>query len=1051
MKLALLHLSDAHFRADGNNPVLRREDAIGMVVAGVQSILLSSELDAFFVVFTGDIAAAGREPEYRGVAAKFLSELCQRLAPLCPDSQVPQVIAVPGNHDCCFDGYDPKDTREVLLTKSGEDLSEDSLKICLHVQRHFRSFEEGLVDDAAFDVVHQRSCTEVRDYRTQAGVVRFVLLNTAWCSREKEQETRLSFPLQELPLPSALPDADLAISIQHHPANWLGHVGSRAFVHRVEQLVDASLTGHEHASSDRREERAHGATVSYFEGLAFQDNSGASAFKVIVLDTEERRSVGYTLTYSGGHYLPEERGPRTMQFLRNSARTSTLYQLSDRFRSWLLDAELPFSGIEVGKLDLPDIFVYPDVRQGQRLSHRKQEYQRVTADRVLLVEPCQVFQGTEYSGKTTLAKMTFQLALDRQYVPVLVRGSALTFPKRAAFQDVVDKAFKECYSTPGVEGFRQLPPERRVLVIDDLHRSKLSASKLNLFLAWARLSFGHVVAFASEVLTLEELSPDADTSEIMDTPHYDILPFGHERRDELIHKWYVRTHPDADSEARAEMASRCKRAMDLVIDNKFVPHVPLYVMGILHQIEAKQNLEKFTATQGAVYDAIATLSLTREVGGDLPLYRNYLANLAFEMYSRQTRCLTKADYRQWHSAFCSRHLIEKELSEMRESLIKAQLLYVDADSEEVMFRHRYGYYLFLAEYLARHLGEASIKERVAAMSRKLHHQENSSILVFLCNRATAEQATFIIETMMQAAQDQFRAHAEARLEDDVAALAEASSKNVPLELPAGRVEERRRDHFRAVDELDGDDPYGNPREDDLTERDLEAEADSEIRRYIYEMDAALKTVHILGQILRQFYGVLEGQQKLEIASGAYSLAMRVLGFYVGFVVENHPQIVQGLATHMLRSNPSLSADPDRVRAGAEFFLADLCEKVAWALIRRCADATGLQALEPVFERVLTGSGGGGERPPMSYRLIDAALRLHYFSKIPYAALKEARKQALKNQFASRVLQYLVLDYMHVNYVSAQTKQSLANTVGIKALPKSALDTVTKRLGHDRST
>ncbi len=92
MSVAIVHLSDIHFRAK-NNPVLEKHDQI---VSAVSSI--DPTVSLFLIVVSGDIAFSGNSDEY-AVARSFFDDLEKKLGEHQPDVSV-RFFCVPGNHDC---------------------------------------------------------------------------------------------------------------------------------------------------------------------------------------------------------------------------------------------------------------------------------------------------------------------------------------------------------------------------------------------------------------------------------------------------------------------------------------------------------------------------------------------------------------------------------------------------------------------------------------------------------------------------------------------------------------------------------------------------------------------------------------------------------------------------------------------------------------------------------------------------------------------------------------------------------------------------------------
>ena len=103
MKLAIVHLSDIHFRSQSDLCFRRREKFSNTIL-----FARAPEEQLVFVI-SGDIANKGAKNEYE-TAYEFFSPIFITLG-ITPNN----VVLIPGNHDCNFDKIG--DLRPRLLTE----------------------------------------------------------------------------------------------------------------------------------------------------------------------------------------------------------------------------------------------------------------------------------------------------------------------------------------------------------------------------------------------------------------------------------------------------------------------------------------------------------------------------------------------------------------------------------------------------------------------------------------------------------------------------------------------------------------------------------------------------------------------------------------------------------------------------------------------------------------------------------------------------------------------------------------------------------------------
>ncbi len=103
MKIGILHLTDLHIQDEIH------EERVEKLVKAIEYDI--KQLSNLYIVFSGDIANFGRKSEYEN-AKLFLNELLEKIKPNGRLLQI-DIVAVPGNHDCCFDNE--KKTRKSII------------------------------------------------------------------------------------------------------------------------------------------------------------------------------------------------------------------------------------------------------------------------------------------------------------------------------------------------------------------------------------------------------------------------------------------------------------------------------------------------------------------------------------------------------------------------------------------------------------------------------------------------------------------------------------------------------------------------------------------------------------------------------------------------------------------------------------------------------------------------------------------------------------------------------------------------------------------------
>ena len=199
----------------------------------------------------------------------------------------------------------------------------------------------------------------------------------------------------------------------------------------------------------------------------------------------------------------------------------------------------------------------------------------------------------------------------------------------------------------------------------------------------------------------------------------------------------------------------------------------------------------------------------------------------------------------------------------------------------------------------------------------------------------------------------------------------------------------------------------NRRQDSAAE--LTADCEEEEEDYIYNRDLqdvikiniAFKTLQILGQVLRNFPGSLEGPVKLDITRECYALGMRTLGALLHIAKENLDALRQYIGSIINErtglSDGQLSDQTDRA--------------ITWLTGSRrlVAEAAIIAVGHPdyaAYGMVLAGSNS------LATRIIDIAIKLDHSDGIPEPELRRLRPVLRKNHFAYTIVRDLVGDFLY---------------------------------------
>lgn len=1032
MRTLLLHLSDIHIKL-ANDPVLRRGKEI---VRSIQD--LDYSLDACVLVISGDVAWSGNSEQY-GLGFDFLSELIADLERDLPGAAPIIPVVIPGNHDCDFTG--DLQVREMLLsqvfTTRTEEVATPVVDALTSLQNAFFEFRNIFAPTGL-----QRDSRLYYEYHIPVGTrtLLFRCLNTAWCSQLREDPGKLHFPIRSLPDDPT--DADLSVAIFHHPYQWFHPNNARRLRTWVEGTADLVLTGHEHVASSAVHINDSGAEIEHVEGGVLQETGDPArgAFNAIVLDFEAGQRRHYRLSWTGKGFAREEANPAWRALRCNRIRQTNEFRVGSDWRRYLDDPGAELTHGKVGSVHLSDIYLYPDVEEIR--TRRSGLPPRIRGDQVLsrFIE-CQhlLVTADEQAGKTALCKRLFADFHSNGQVPLFLDGHSLQVRNEDQFLDDVWSAFRRQYDGD-VERYRQLERHRRVLIVDNFHqvRYKGGMTRSQFVQLLTRIADKVALVSADYVEQMDDVSGTHITEE-NGFHRFEIQPFGHLQRDLLTERW-LRLDPDLthDDDEVSRQLTFLKRQMDTVIGKNFIPPYPIFLLAMLQAREAGSAVNLSGSTYGYFYEIFIRTSLasgsTKEA---LDVRLGYLTFLAYRMFEVGATELTTADFEAFHREYEGRYDIKVSADQLRRELISRQIL--DGTEHETWFRHQYAYFYFAALYMAQRIAMPAVRAQIQELADNLHKEEKANILLFLVHLS---RDPFIIEAMLGTARKIFSGIAPATLErGTLTFLDEEDTDRLKFVYSNKTSTQARRNALAAMD--------ANERQAYVadTSRELPTiEGDPEFWKFMDEVGAGFKTIQILGQILKNFPGSMEGEEKKQIAEECYRLGLRIINAHVDLLHAARFGLIDHLLNEMQAdgSTEVNISGLEVIRIAQQKWYGTL-HFISYAIIKRLSYAVGVPELQPTYDRVLQAM-----RNPAT-ELIHTSVRLDQATTIPRAELIRLSDRLEPNRPAMNLLRHLVVHRFHMFPAETAEKQALCARLDIDFQSVQVTNPRAKLIGAGKAT
>lgn len=514
MKILFLHLSDLHIKNSEARSTLHIKKMLDTLRA-------AGKVDRMIIIFSGDVAFSGSQDQYE-VATHIIGTIISTVKRERIYNGYIDIICVPGNHDVAYEN--PPRTTQDLNTIYSEWAYERNLPKEFEKQKEFFNFSNKskcFCKPAVFD---QKILT-YNDFTIEVNMI-----NTAVFSLKEDEDKGLHYITQSaintLNTPTG---ADFVISVMHHAPDW--YVDDQKNQLEVALFCKSSLLfyGHEHRVGAKSCSFDNKKAAFIHAGGALCNNSdwNNSEFVLGILNTDTYEYVALLYKWNVKELQYEEE-LRIPQVLPKKPSVEKALSVCAEYKNKLL------SGAHRSFSDSPmDYFVFSGIESETHDGEAGNEFfdmEKFIEE--ILGQKQVIITGANNSGKTTL--------LNALFLSLTEKGKCVVFcdiatVRRKESSKIVKTNFEDIYGTDFSDytRFKQLPPENKVLIIDDIDQIK--EQDFEAYISSISDEFGLMVFATKNVIDFNiiERVKIAIQSENAVTK-YRILPFYSNKRKELI-------------------------------------------------------------------------------------------------------------------------------------------------------------------------------------------------------------------------------------------------------------------------------------------------------------------------------------------------------------------------------------------------------------------------------------------------------------------------------------------------------------------------------------
>ncbi|NMF48058.1 hypothetical protein HHL01_07670 [Pseudoalteromonas arctica] len=985
-------VSDIHVKENNNEIIHKLNKLVEYINA------YSKEGD--IALFVGDIAFSGNKNEYLKIEDIF-NKLSKKV----------EILMCPGNHDHNFSINSA--VRDILLTNIKNDyvnIKDDIISAITTGQEDFFAFR----DSHTYASAVEKSPLAVKYQFFEKQRLSFQALNTAWCSEIKEVSGSLIFPENRILSPDI---NSLNIIFFHHPLSWFEANNQKAIRNKIRNDFDIVITGHEHISDGfhfRKDEN----NCLFIESISF-DDPGREENGFLVLNVKED-SVIEQFLWSGDCFKKSQELIRSEIELPKSLSTNINgYELKPDFFSKILDLGTGFSHAEKESLDLDDVFVYPNIKllgsidsELKNLSSKDISLDRSFSHLILI--------GEESIGKSTLIKKFFVDFLLDEKLPILLDGMLIKKAKKLKV-DNLNKYITEQYIDLNFEKL-VADKKEKILLIDNFDFIKGSFNERCLIFSELFEIFDRVVLSVSESFDIADLTISKEKY-LINFKKADILRLGYKLRYELINKWNeLKTGCQIDRGQLITQNDISNKTINRLIGKNFIPSSPLFLLTMLQSLDSGDATDINTSSHGYYYQYLITSSMGASgiKKEQLEEIFSYAKELSFYFYNRQSNSEDYDSLWDFNTKFCAEYGLKIDAGKRLEQLVRSKILHRSAEQDTYSFKYPYVYYFFIAKYFAETLDDPITTKLIDNLIEGLHVNKNMNILMFLTHHSKDKT---VLDKIIKHAQRHFNSIEKVSLDLDVMFLDQLVESLPPMiyELDKSDSQSYRLKKAEAQDDAED--------KDSIQDKDSEEnnpEKDPEISTLIKNMNVTFKSLDLLGQLARTYYGSLKVDKKTELIEAAIAAPLRAMG-YIFEEINKQPDEMISIIEKNIKSKigDKEEINSKEINKYARKALFDLLWLISTSFINKISTAIGNENLLPIIEKIAS------KESTNAYYMLLLATKLDLGNKTSPDSVKRIIGRMSSNGLSTTIIQGLILNYLYMFDVKDEIVRKLCSIAKIK--------------------
>jgi hypothetical protein len=563
---------------------------------------------------------------------------------------------------------------------------------------------------------------------------------------------------------------------------------------------------------------------------------------------------------------------------------------------------------------------------------------------------------------------------------------------------------------------------RIIPIIDDFHfisnKEKLVADLSE---------YVHQIFIVDDIFNLNFL----DENIVKSFTRFSIKEFMPSLRHQLIFKWIKL----ADSEENIGLEENIiyqkidskteivNVALGKLFGAGIMPSYPFFILSVINIYDTfEKPLDQEITSQGYCYQALIYMYLRKEgvANDEIDTYINFLAEFAFYLYKENKSDLPGNEFDKFMKQYYEKYNLPVNQNVLIAKLHKTQILELDAYNN-YSFCYMYLYYFFVAKYLADHVERS--KEDIDHILNNLQINQNAYIAMFISHHTKSD---YVLDELLLNAFVMFDKHKPATLEkNEIDFFDEQVDSIVKAVLPsaASTPENKRAQILKSQDEA----------EENVDGNESENSSD-----FSMNLRKSIKTVEVMGSILKNRAGSLEKARLEEVLQEAMKVHLRILTYFLELIKDkNEQELIVSFLSEELRTimdnkekleksekSKPIRTDREKIEKLSRKIFWNLNFMIVYAIINKIVKSLGSNKLIGVIDKVCDS-----ENTPAAF-LIKHGIFMWYNKNLQINNIADKISHDGFSEIAKQIIRLMVVNHCALHKIGFKERQKAEKKLGI---------------------